>query len=90
MLQKASLTFFTFHAIPQIKIIRKKLHIGYTKYSTKQKQENKSTLRCASLRGVEFFSLCSARWICSLVSIYNWIATICCQQRSIGCVYGLT
>ena len=55
MLQKASLTFFTFHAIPQIKIIRKKLHIGYTKYSTKQKQENKSTLRCASLRGVEFF-----------------------------------
>ena len=51
------------------------LHTYTLRY--KQTQEKKSTLRCASLRGVEFFPHGkrgergrSARWISSLESVY--------------------
>ena len=49
----------------------------------KQTQGKKSTLRCASLRGVEFSPHGkrgergrSARWISSLESVYNWTPRI--------------
>ena len=52
------------------------LHTYTLRY--KQTQEKKSTLRCASLRGVEFFPHGkrgergrSARWISSLGSVYT-------------------